>query len=179
LGFLKYLKLMAHIRIRSKEGHILYKGERLILTPPDTYGRLYERLTKIIGKGGAASALYMGSKESSKSVYRLMLKLFREEDIKSEETFGKTLEELMSISGYGKAEALKVDFEKPEVVIRVLGFITSSGVDKSEVPVCHVERGVLTGIIECITGKTCTGREVKCQAMGDEYCEFIIIGSEG
>lgn len=173
-----YLKVFASLRMKPRDGHILFKGERLIVTPPDTYSKLYERLTEIIGKGGAASALYISAKESSVSVYRLMLNLYDEEFIKSEETFAKSLDSMMSVVGYGKPEVVKVDFSKPEVIIRVRGFITSSGVDHSDVPVCQIERGVLTGIIECITGKSCDGQEVKCQAMGDEYCEFVITGRE-
>ena len=173
-----YLKLFASLRMNSGDGHIFFKGERLIITPPDTYSKLYERLTEIIGKGGAASALYMGAKESSVSVYRMMVKIFSEDFVKSEKTFAKSLDDTMTMAGYGKPEVLKVDFSKPEVIIRVRGFITSSGVTNSDVPVCQIERGVLTGIVECITKKSCDGKEVKCQSMGDDYCEFIITGKE-
>lgn len=173
-----YLKLFTSLRMKPKDGHIFFKDERLIITPPDTYSKLYERLTEIIGKGGAASTLYMGAKESSVSVYRLMINIFSEDFVRSEKTFAKSLDDTMTIAGYGKPEVLKVDFSKPEVIIRVRGFITSSGVTNSDVPVCQIERGVLTGVVECITKRPCHGKEVKCQAMGDDYCEFIITGKE-
>ena len=174
MGYLRYLKLAIHFRPHPKEGHILFKGERLIITPPGTYSKLYNRLTEIVGKGGAASALYIGAKESAKPLYRLALKIYREEKLKSEKTFGNALEDLMSIAGYGKAKAVKVDLNKPEVIIRMCGILTPSEIVESDVPVCHIERGILTGFIECVTQKSCIGQEVKCQAMGDEYCEFVI-----
>ena len=84
----------------------------------------------------------------------------------------------MALAGYGKVEYVKIDFEKPEATIRMHGLLTPSEIDKSDVPVCHLERGVLTGFIECITKKICNGQEVKCVTMGDEFCEFFITGSE-
>ena len=178
MGTLRYFKWGMHFRPRPKDGHLVFKGERVIIAPSGSYSKLYNRLTDIVGKGGAASALYLGSKEVSKPIYRLALKLYSEDKLKNEKTFGNALEDLMALAGYGKVEYVKIDFEKPEAIIRMRGLLTPSEIEKSDVPVCHVERGVLTGFIECITKKVCNGQEVKCVTMGDEFCEFFITGSE-
>lgn len=178
MNFLRYLRLARSFRIDSKKGHLQFKGERIIITPAGMYGKVYDRLTEVVGKGGAAGALYLATKESSKSIYKLAQKMYKEEDLKSEANFGKIIEDFMSIAGYGKVEVVKIDFEKPEAIIRMRGLLTPGEINKSDVPVCHIERGVLTGFIECVTQKSCNGREVKCQAMGDEYCEFVITSAK-
>ncbi len=50
-------------------------------------------------------------------------------------------------------------------------FIQRNGGAKK--PVCHFIRGVLSGLVESVEGREYTVKEVKCAAMGDEYCEFL------
>lgn len=45
---------------------------------------------------------------------------------------------------------------------------------KSDKPVCHFMRGVLTGIVEEAEGEKYEGKELKCMAQGYNYCEFLI-----
>ncbi|MDY6865303.1 MAG: 4-vinyl reductase [Halobacteriota archaeon] len=172
----KYINFLS-VRINPKDGHILIKGDRVAMVPTEMFTELYLGLSKVMGKTGAATAFYFGAKNSGHVLYDIGMKLYGEENMKSEERFPKILDELLSIAGYGRCEVEKVDFTDVEVVIRLRGLLTSSGIDDSDVPVCHAERGAMTGIVESITGKQLKGQETKCQAMGDDYCEFYI--SEG
>ncbi len=176
MSFRKYLNLLS-VRISTKDGHILIKGDRVAMVPTEMFTELYLGFSKVMGKAGAATAFYFGAKESGHVLYDIGMKLYGEKNIKSEVRFPKILDELLSIAGYGRCEVEKVDFTNVEVVIRLKGLLTSSGIEGSDVPVCHAERGAMTGIVESITGKQLVGKEVKCQAMGDDYCEFVI--SEG
>ncbi|MDY6930601.1 MAG: 4-vinyl reductase [Halobacteriota archaeon] len=144
------------------------------MVPTEMFTELYLGLSKVMGKAGAATAFYFGAKNSGHVLYDIGMKLYGEENIKSEEQFPKILDELLSIAGYGRCEVVKVDFNDVHVVIRLKGLLTSSGINDSDVPVCHAERGAMTGIVESITDKQLKGQEIKCQAMGDEYCEFVI-----
>ena len=174
MGFLRNIRLAKYFRMRPKEGHLLFKGDRVAMVPAGMFSELYLGLTEISGKGGAASALYIGAKKSSSVLYGIAEKMYGKEALKSKEDSINLIDDLISIAGYGRCEVVKADLENEEIVVRMKGLLTSSSVGKSDVPVCHVERGAVTGIIEKILGKPFNGRETKCQAMGDDYCEFVI-----
>ncbi|MDY6964581.1 MAG: 4-vinyl reductase [Halobacteriota archaeon] len=179
MGFFDLLKyaIRARLRFDATKGHMLFKGERVAMVPTGMFTELYLGLSDVTGKGGAASTLYMGAKKTASILYNIAAKIYGEENLRSEETFGDVMDQLISMTGYGRCEVVKADFENVEVIIRMRGLLTSSEIVKSDVPVCHVERGVMTGIVEMISRKSCTGQEVKCQATGDEYCEFVINAS--
>ncbi|MDY6964580.1 MAG: V4R domain-containing protein [Halobacteriota archaeon] len=174
LMYIKYLKFANSFRVDSKKGHLLFRDKRVAMIPAGMFSELYLGLSDVTGKGGAASTLYMGAKKSASVLYSIVSNTYGEDNLKSEEKFGKLINEIISLAGYGNCEVVKVDFKNIEVIIRMRDLLTSSGIVKSDVPVCHAERGAMTGIIENITKKPCNGQEVKCQAMGDEYCEFVI-----
>ena len=173
-GYLRYIWRARFLRINVKNGHLLFKGERVVLVPAGMFSDLYLGLTEVTGKGGAASALYMGAKKSSPVLFGMAEMMYGQENLKSKETALGLLDDLISLSGYGRCEVVKADLENSEIIIHMRGLLTPSRLEKSDVPVCHSERGAMTGIIEQILGKPCSGKETKCQAMGDDYCEFVI-----
>ena len=176
MNHLKYLRLIQFFRIRPKDGHMLFKGERVAMVPVGMFSDLYLGLTEVVGKGGAASSLYLSAKRSSPALYEIAKNLFGETALKSNGDFSKFIDDLISLAGFGRCEVVKADLENPEIeiVIHLWGLLTPSRLQESDVPVCHAERGAMTGIIEQILGKPLFGKETKCQAMGDEYCEFVI-----
>jgi predicted hydrocarbon binding protein len=51
---------------------------------------------------------------------------------------------------------------------------TCQGLPAVGKPICHLERGVITGALEGRLGRTVRTRETKCWGMGDRVCEFAI-----
>ena len=51
---------------------------------------------------------------------------------------------------------------------------TCEGLPNVGRPVCHLERGVLTGALQAALGRAVNTRETKCWGMGDGSCEFEI-----
>lgn len=51
---------------------------------------------------------------------------------------------------------------------------TCQGLPQVGRPVCHLERGVITGALEAKLGRTVRTRETKCWGLGDTACQFEI-----
>jgi len=78
--------------------------------------------------------------------------------------------------GLGRAEMIKADPEKPLFVFR---YYFSPGAaayiehEKSKEPVCYHFAGICAGAVSIFyPGVEAT--EIKCMAMGDPYCEFVV-----
>lgn len=59
-------------------------------------------------------------------------------------------------------------------VVRVTECAFSHGLPDIGMPVCHFDAGFLSGFLSAFTGRQFNVREVRCNANGDEYCEFEI-----
>lgn len=71
-----------------------------------------------------------------------------------------------------RVRLVKLDPEAGEVIIRVWGSFEASR--PSDRPTCHLLLGAATGFFSEMMAKPLFGMEVKCQARGDEYCEFVM-----
>ncbi|RLE74949.1 MAG: hypothetical protein DRJ56_06505 [Thermoprotei archaeon] len=80
----------------------------------------------------------------------------------------RELARLYSAYGWGRMEVVG----KGRVVIR--DNFEVEGYARSEEPVCHFTRGILSGGASAIRGGEFEVEEVSCKAMGGEYCEFVL-----
>jgi len=65
--------------------------------------------------------------------------------------------------------ALDVDFEGDTVIVK-----GSAEATQSDVPTCHMLRGLLSKFFEEKTGRDVYCHERSCQSKGDEYCVFSL-----
>ncbi|MDY6964582.1 MAG: 4-vinyl reductase [Halobacteriota archaeon] len=173
------LRLLRLMKINPKKGEISIDKKRVLVIPAAMIPELINGMAKVVGKGGSISAIYIGSKSQSKAIVDIITGVYGEGILDTEEGFKKVLKDLIPYLGYGRAELIKLDRDKPEVVVRMVGTPTTTEEKEiSDEPCCHTERGIVTGIVEHTIGKPCVGKEVKCQAMGDEYCEFVVNACE-
>jgi len=81
--------------------------------------------------------------------------------------------ELWVVLGWAEdVRIVEFDRAKGEAIIRVRG--SFEAVQPSDRPTCHFLLGAVTGFLSEMFGKPLFGVETKCQAAGDEYCEFVI-----
>lgn len=67
-----------------------------------------------------------------------------------------------------------VSCTEKEAVVRGKECATSYGLPNIGTSVCWFESGVISGFLSAYTGRRMIAREVKCNADGSEYCEFVI-----
>ena len=161
------------LKIDSKKGYILVNGIKVLILPADVSSALNKGLTKVVGKSVVA-ILYPSGKEIGNSIFDLFVNIYGYDVIKSEDEYKKALEDFVSLGGFGRMEITDIDFKKGSIVFRGWGFPEVISITNSEEPVCHLMRGICTRFMELVTGKPFDGKEVKCQAKGDEYCEIRI-----
>lgn len=178
MGLLKLLKLGRLLEIDSERGHMFIKGEEVMILPSEITEELFRSLSKIVGVGGATGSLYIAGKELGNTFFDILKKMYDYDVTGSEVKFKKDLEDFISFIGAGKIKIQEIDFENTNFVLWGWDLPEVGLKRRSDTPVCHIVRGVFTRFLEIITEKTCTGKEVKCQAKGDEYCEFKICYSE-
>ncbi len=81
--------------------------------------------------------------------------------------------ELWVVLGWAEdVRVVKFDRARGEATVRVWGSFEAT--QPSEGPVCHFLLGAVTGFLSEMFGKPLFGQETRCQAAGDEYCEFVI-----
>ena len=76
--------------------------------------------------------------------------------------------------GWGNFKLQNFDPKKKHlnVIVRKSPFAEAYG--ESSSAVCHLVRGVLSGLASFLFNQDCVGSEVKCLAKGDEHCLFEI-----
>ena len=76
--------------------------------------------------------------------------------------------------GWGQFSLHKFELNKKHLSIIVRHSPFAEAYGHTSRSVCHLIRGVLSGLASVIFNKECNGTEVKCLAKGDEYCRFEI-----
>ena len=71
-----------------------------------------------------------------------------------------------------RVQVVEMDAETGETVLRIWG--SFEAVERDAKPTCHFMLGAITGFLSEMARKPLYGFETKCQARGDEYCEFVI-----
>ena len=176
-NFLNLIRLYRLLKMDPKRGHISVGGNRIMISPSAMIPELLEGMESVMGKGGSASALYIASKNQSKPLIEMVNKIFGEGIMDTEVGFRKVLDNFIPYLGYGRFELIKYDLESGVFILRMRDGPTKTEAKKiQEEPSCHTERGVMAGIVESILKRPCSGKEVRCQVKGDEYCEFVISG---
>lgn len=176
----KVIKLARNLRKFAKgeleEGEILrFEKDRVWILggidavpfPALIWGNFLVETTKIYG-AAILGTIELAAKEAGFKVGKNALKVLRPED-------AWKVDELMNYVGWGQI----VKMEEKEDRIRI--FMSESFDSRSirsvkerfEWPACAIERGYIAGLLEAIRNKKCEVEEVRCQAKGDEICEFV------
>ncbi|MFQ6135666.1 MAG: V4R domain-containing protein [Candidatus Hydrothermarchaeales archaeon] len=91
------------------------------------------------------------------------------------DTLESFLDELRNFLDREKVAKISVErMNEDEIVIKSEESMTSSGIPSINKPVCHFERGLITGAVKEFLGKNIRSDETKCWGLGDLYCEFVL-----
>lgn len=88
--------------------------------------------------------------------------------IESYESLREKMEEL----GIGQVRIVLISDEK--IIIQLFECFTCGEMEYQGKSVCYFEGGILAGAISNICGQAMDAKETKCNALGDDYCEFVI-----
>ena len=149
-------------------------ANRVIVLGAGTFVKLQHGAEDILGDE-ASAVFYESGIESGKDAVRTM---FEELDIRGRELMDWMLG-ITDSSGVGffKPSEHRIEEDYTGYIRIKQSFIAEvykSWKGKTDHPVCHFIGGFLAGCIEGIFGVIVSCEETKCEAIGNEYCEFRI-----
>jgi bacteriochlorophyll 4-vinyl reductase len=144
------------------------------LVPAEHYMALVQALSAVFGKGSKALLIYAGEEtfrhatEGMPKLFGPLMK-FMPGGLKRQAVFKMVSAQSAQTTGV----PLTLEFDKDKITLGDPVCCSCRGRESDE-PVCHFESGVLLAAAEFATGKKHKVTEVKCKAMGDEACVWII-----
>lgn len=110
-------------------------------------------LPQILGES-AGPAIYLASKQASRD-------------------FGITsLQGLKDWFSRMKLGDLEVELDEERVLVKLTRCLSCDQLPPTGTPICDVERGIIDGVLEAITGTEVLTKETLCRGLGDTVCQF-------
>lgn len=67
---------------------------------------------------------------------------------------------------------LEIELDDERVVVKLERCLSSEALPPTGTPICDLERGIIDGVLEVITGTEVLTRETQCASLGDALCQF-------
>ena len=74
----------------------------------------------------------------------------------------------------GIGEIVITDMTDEKIILRLFDCFTCSNMKHLGKPICFFEAGILAGAVSNIRKQNMDANEVKCNALGDDFCEFEV-----
>jgi diguanylate cyclase (GGDEF)-like protein len=141
-------------RVYPDAGEIL-RGSRAEETAPAALVRLlqFTILPEILGES-AGPAIYLAAKRATRDL-----------GIRSIQG----LKDWFAQMGLGD---LEVELDEERVLVKLNRCLSCERLAATGTPVCDVERGIIDGVLEDITGTEVLTKETMCWSLGDTVCQF-------
>lgn len=151
-------------------------GMRALIFTAEFMQHMFDEFKRVAGNGARALLWNLGHMAGYlriKDYVKLLKEAFRM-DLSNYE-IARICCGIVQSYGWGVFEVIKWDEDKGEFTVRVWDSFESSHVkSKRKNPQCSFIGGMLCGVAKGLFGRDFQSSEVKCIAMGDEYCEFHI-----
>ena len=157
------------LKYDSASGALTFRDVRYLLIRPETIVG-FQKTMETHNPKEAQNALFQGGYQGgylSAKKYKEMQNLSDSETIKFMMTMGAEI-------GWGNFQLIKYDFEGRKLQIKVTNSAFAEAYGDSKEGVCHLIRGVLSGLATLLFGQNCVGSETECLATGDKDCVFHI-----
>ena len=128
-----------------------------------------------VGYKKAFEKIYKATKEGSKEYNQNFIK---KEGFKDKRQIINWQTRIVSMSGWGKIEIAKIDFEKNEYVAHFKEIPFAKTYGKTNYPVDFLVSGFIAGGFSASFNADLECIETKCIAKGDPYCEYVVSNPE-
>ena len=155
----------------QSSGSLLYKGVRYLMIRPETISGFQKALNESCGKDADESFFEGGFTGGS-----LSAKKYKELHNFSDLEIIEFMMNMGAQIGWGHFSLERFDPKSKILQVGVAHSPFAESYGKSSQGVCHLIRGVLTGMAAMLFEKDCTSHESECLAKGDARCLFVIDG---
>jgi len=153
----------------SEKGALNYKGVRYLLIRPETLAAIQKGVEEACGEEGNGK-IFRGGFEGG----YLSAKKFKEINKFSNREILDFMIKMGNEIGWGSFKLELFDPPTKKISIAVENSPFAENYSKSTVGVCHLIRGVVSGMASVIFGHDCIASEVSCRAKGDDKCLFVV-----
>ena len=154
-------------------GRLRFKDVRYLLIRPETVAAVHRGMLAL--GASPAEVLYRAGYEGgvkSETHYREVLGQTAEEAVSYMAAMGGQI-------GWGAMRLVSLDAGRGELVLEVAGSPFAQALGPSAEPVCHLTRGIFSGVAEAVLGWKVVASEESCVAAGAPKCVFVIRSKGG
>ncbi len=163
--------ILAELGYSPERGALEFKGVRYVLIRPETLRSLYEAAEGELGAPKAADLLFAGGFTGGKlsgERYKQSLGLTDAEAVEFMCRMGGEI-------GWGQFRLVELDEANRRLAVEIDHSPFAEGYDEpTRAGVCHLTRGVLSGLAAGLFKVEVKSSEVQCLAKGDPLCRFEI-----
>jgi predicted hydrocarbon binding protein len=153
-------------------GALRYKDARYLLIRPETVIG-FQKAIEESSRKLAQDAFFQGGFNGG----HLLAKNFSEINNLNDTELIDFMMKMGTEIGWGHFKLQKFDSQQKHLSIIVEQSAFAEAYGQSSTGVCHLIRGVLSGMASVLFNQKCVGSEVKCLAKGDEHCFFEILAN--
>ena len=155
-------------------GALKYKDVRYLLIRPETivgFQKSIEKHSRETAREALFQGGYRGGYLSAKK-YKEIKNLSDKEAIQFMMIMGAEI-------GWGHFKLVEYDLDNRKLQIRVRNSAFAEAYGEAAEGVCHLIRGVLSGLAAVLFSQDCVAVETECLAKGDRHCTFHISENSG
>jgi len=163
-------EILKEINFDEEKGGLFFKEVRYLLIRPETVIAFQKAAEKELGEKASQILFqsgFVGGSLSSKK-YKEVFDLSYMEIIHLMINMGPQI-------GWGRFELVSLKLLEQSLVINVYHSPFAESYGASSTGVCHLIRGVLSGMASTIFRKEIEAKELLCLAKGDDFCKFEIM----
>ena len=166
---MKSNSILDELKYHQSSGALAYKGVRYMLIRPETIVG-FQKTIEETSPRAAGDAIFQGGFRGG----YLSAKTYKEiHDFDS----SQIIEFMMKMGteiGWGRFAVDEFDPERRTLQVTVENSPFAEAYGESSEGVCHLIRGVISGLATILFSGNCVASEVECLARGDNYCVFKI-----
>jgi predicted hydrocarbon binding protein len=151
------------------QGALNYKGVRYLLIRPETLAGIQKGILETCGKDGDEK-LFGGGFEGG----YLSAKKYKEIHQFSDREILEFMIAMGSEIGWGSFRLVLFDPSAKRIHIAVEHSPFAEAYGRSSGGVCHLIRGVVSGMASVVFGRKCIASETRCHSKGDDRCLFVV-----
>ncbi len=163
--------VLSELSYSAERGTLEFKGVRYLLIRPETLRALHQAAEGELGAPKAADLLFVGGFTGGKlsgERYKQSLGLTDAEAVEFMCRIGGEI-------GWGRFQLIELDEASSRLVVEVEHSAFAGDYDEpTQAGVCHLTRGVLSGLAAGLFEVEVRSNEVQCLAKGDPRCRFEI-----
>ncbi|MBI4615730.1 MAG: hypothetical protein HY720_19080 [Planctomycetes bacterium] len=166
-------EILSEMRFDPARGALLYRDVRYLLVRPETLRDVQKAAEEVLGRERAGDLFFAGGRTGG----LLSSRRFKEAFGLSDREAAEFMCRMGARIGWGAMLLLEFDPADRRLVVEVQGSPFAATYGPSKSGVCHLTRGVMSGLAEGLFGGSVEASETFCQSRGDACCRFEVRGT--